>query len=246
MQIFPGPIPKYYQLAQILRQQIESGVYRVGDRLPSENHLSEDYQLSRGTVRQALQTLINEGLIRSSQGHGTYVIAPNAQKTAFQLARFDQETQARHQVPTTQLIQAEVIPADARVAQRLEIQPGTDVYHIIRLRLADNVPVVYEMRYLAYQLCPQLLENNLEKDSIHSLLVNKYHIPLVKTVHMIEARGLPEAEAQALRVEWGTAAFFIDRLTYTERLGQVSPAVWYQAYYLGDEYYFRAEYGHSA
>jgi magnesium transporter len=92
---------------------------------------------------------------------------------------------------------------------------------------------------------PHLLENDLATASIHSLLVHKYNIPLVKTVHVIEARSLPQTEAQALQVGAGTAAFFIDRLTYTSRLGRIFPAVWYQAYYRGDEYQSRAEFDPS-
>jgi len=245
MPSFSGPLPKYYQLAQILRQQIQSGVYQVGDQLPSETRLSADYQLSRGTVRQALQSLAHEGLIRSAQGRGTYVIAPAPQNVSFQLARFDEEIQARHQTPTTQLITAEIIPAHKDLAHRLELQTGESVFHLVRLRLADNLPIVYETRYLAYNLCPNLLENNLEKESIHTLLVEKYNIPLVKTIHVIEARALPENEARALGVQCGTAAFFIDRLTYTEQAGRVIPAVWYQAYYRGDEYQFHVEIGHN-
>jgi GntR family transcriptional regulator len=116
------------------------------------------------------------------------------------------------------------------------------VYHIIRLRLADDLPVMYETRSLAYDLCPHLLENDLETASIHSLLVEKYRIPMVKTVHVIDARSLPPLEAQALQVPAGTAAFFIDRLTYTRQGERIFPAVWYQAYYRGDEYQFRAEF----
>ena len=246
MPIQAGPLPKYHQLAHILRQQIEGGLYQVGDQLPSETRLGMDYQLSRGTVRQALQELIHAGLARREQGHGTFVTCPDQKKPAFELARFDQETQARQQTPSTRLILAEVMEVEKEVAKHLDLPNGERVFHIVRLRLADNNPTVYETRYLAVELCPHLLENDLTSASIHNLLVNKYNIPLVKTVHVIEARGLPEAEARALLVEPGTAAFFIERLTYTERLGRVIPAVWYQAYYRGDEYQFRAEFGHHA
>ena len=243
MPVLTGPLPKYHQLAQILRQQIESGTYQIGDQLPSETQLGLDYQLSRGTVRQALQELMRAGLVRSEHGHGTYVTRPAPQKAAFELARFDQETRARQQIPSTRLIQAEIIPAEKAVATRLELPAGERVYRIVRLRLANDLPVVYETRHLAHALCPSLLENDLTSASIHDLLVHKYNIPLVRTAHVIEARGLPELEAQALNVTTGTAAFFIDRLTYTEQAGRVIPAVWYQAYYRGDEYQFRAEFG---
>jgi GntR family transcriptional regulator len=114
------------------------------------------------------------------------------------------------------------------------------VIHIVRLRLADGYPVAYEIRYLAQSLCPTILKENLTCDSIHWLLVRKYQIPLVKMTHAVELRPVTSEQAEKLQIETGTTAFFIDRLTFTEKDGKRYPAVWFQAIYREDVYRIEA------
>ena len=103
-----------------------------------------------------------------------------------------------------------MIEADPTVAGRLDIPVGEPIIELIRLRLADNRPVSYETRYLAESLCPELLENDLENSSVHSLLVKQYHIPLVKMVHTVEVGRLNLEQAKVLQAEPNSNAFFVD------------------------------------
>jgi GntR family transcriptional regulator len=129
------------------------------------------------------------------------------------------------------------------VTERLALTTGEPVIHITRLRLADDQPVAFECRHLAQSLCPQLIDDDLEQESIHWLLIHKYNLPLIRATHTMEARILSPEEAELLQVRAGAAAFFVDRLTYTvhDDRGE-RPAVWYQALYRGDEYHFKAEF----
>lgn len=242
MPLDAGPLPKHYQLSEILRRKISAGELQPGDRLPGENELCEQYAVSRGTVRKSLDTLVHEGLIFTEQGRGTFVAARASEPISFTLSGFDEEMRKQHHKPETRLLALEVIPASAPVARRLNLPAGDPVIHIERLRLADERPVVQETRYLAQALCPWLLQDDLEHNSIHSLLVNKYKIPLVRTVHTIEARVLSSAQATLLQLKAGEPAFFVDRLTYTLGLEGEIPAVWYQALFHGAEYTLRVEF----
>ncbi len=234
--------PKYIQLSELLRDRIERGELRSGDQIPTEDALSAKYRMSRGTVRQAIALLVNQGLIRREQGRGTFVNAPLAGPTFFTLTSFNDDMRRQDRQPNTRLLTAETVPASEEVARRLELNQGEPCIHIVRLRLADNQPVAQETRYMAYSLCPSLLEDDLEAESIHSLLIHKYHIPLIRTSHTIEAHILSPQEAQLLQVRPRTAAFFVDRLTYTTDEHGERPAVWYQAIYRGDEYHFKVEF----
>jgi GntR family transcriptional regulator len=243
MPLKSGPLPKHHQLTEILRKQILSGELNPHDQFPTEESLCRDYKVSRGTVRRAIDTLAHEGLIRREQGRGTFVNPSHSVSTFFTLTSFDEDMRRQHYRPSTHLLTLEVIPATPKITKRLALADGEPVIHIVRLRLADDQPVVHETRYLAQSLCPALLDENLETQSIHWLLVHKYQILLVRTVHTIEARILAAEEAHLLQVEPGTAAFFVDRLTYTaDETREERPAVWYQALYRGDEYLFKAEF----
>ncbi|MEM7335694.1 MAG: GntR family transcriptional regulator [Chloroflexota bacterium] len=235
------PLPKYFQIAQDLVTLIESGELKPNDQMPTEEALCEKYAVSRGTVRQAIQQLDSEGLIRRERGNGTFVSAKQNQSTLFSLEPFAQALIRQGRVPSTKLLTAVTQPATPELAEKLQLPKNEPVIQISRLRLADGQPVAHETRYLAEYLCPNLLSENLEDDAIHDLLVNKYQIPLVKMTHTVEAGVLDAQHLELFAInskhdltgpKTGTAAFFIDRLTYTERVNTQVPAVWFKAIYL--------------
>jgi GntR family transcriptional regulator len=229
-------------LAEILRRQISEGVLNPGDQLPTEDALCQAHNVSRGTVREAVRVLVNDGLIRREQGRGTFVAAPQQPSpTFFTLSSFEEDMRHQERQPSSQVLTAEVIPATSDIATRLEIPVDEPVIHIVRLQLADGQPVIHETRFLAQTLCPDLLNDDLETASIHWLLVHKHGVPLVRMTHTVEAGALSSSQAKLLQAAPGATAFFVDRLTYTEKNGQKIPAVWYQAIYREDNYYFHAQ-----
>ncbi|MEN8173525.1 MAG: GntR family transcriptional regulator [Chloroflexota bacterium] len=240
MIIKKGNLPKYFQIAETLREQISTGDYKENDQLPNEDALSVQFQASRGTVREAIRLLVNEGLIRREQGRGTFVNALS-RSSLFTLTSFDEEMLRQNLMPSTQLIVSEVIPADEETAQKLVIPTGEPVIHIARLRMANQAPVAYETRYLKQALCPTLVDENLTVDSIHLLLVNKFDIPLTKIHHTVEIRSLSPEDARLLETHPEAPAFSVDRLSFTNRNGGEIPAVWFQALYRQDMYHFRAQ-----
>jgi len=233
-----GPIPKHHQLAEILRTMIRAGDLQPGDQVPTEATLCTRYGVSRGTVRQALDTLAREGLVSREAGRGTFVHTDGTTTPHFTLGSFVEDLRRQGIEPRTRLLQCRVIPAPPDVQKRLRLKPRTPVIYIERLRLANDKPILYETRYLAQRLCPQLVQHDLEHESIHELLTRRYNVPMTRAIHTIEVRLLTRAEARLLDAAPGTPAFFVDRLTYTT--GD-RPAVWYRALYRGDKYHFRAE-----
>jgi GntR family transcriptional regulator len=239
MQVEPGLIPRYYQLKDILEKRIQSGEFQPGDQFPTDDSLCDQYSLSRGTVKRAVDLLVEKGLLRREQGRGTYVTSPILAPVAFHLADFNEDMRRRGRQPGTKVLQQRVIPAGKEIAEALGLQPDEQVIEIVRLRLADNQPMAYEIRHLAYKICPDLLQEGLENQSIHSLLIDKYNIPLIRARLTIEARVLNEHEARLLQAKRGSAGFYLSRITYTH---EDRPVTWYRIIYRGDEYRFTAEF----
>jgi GntR family transcriptional regulator len=239
MQVFPGLIPRYYQLKKILEERIESGEFQPGDQFSTDDELCAEYNLSRGTVRRAVDMLVDEGRLRREQGRGTFVTAPQLSPVYFRLAAFGEEMHQRGLEPGTQLLRLRTFPANEEIATQLRISVGEKTIEIDRLRLANGKPMAIETRYIPYHICPQLLEEDLESQSIHNLLIEKFNIPLIRACHTIEARVLSGQEAETLQVKPGSAGFLIDRVTYTTGNQPVS---WYRTIYRGDQYRFIAEF----
>jgi GntR family transcriptional regulator len=230
-----SPLPRYYQLKEIMREKILSGEWKPGDLIPSERELGEQYGISRMTARQAITELVNEGLFYREQGKGTFVSRHKITQQLLNLTGFTEDMKARGQRPGSRVIAACMIAADEGLADRLRIKPGQLIFCLQRLRLADDEPLAIEISNLSFIGCERLLEDDLEKNSLYRLLEEKYGQPLMEAEQEIEAGLMGPEEAGLLKVSTGSAALFIRRTTYTER---DQPIEYAKSVYCGNKYIF--------
>ena len=137
-------IPLYYQLYEILLSRIKDGTWQPEDMLPSEAELVEQYDLSRATVRQAFDMLVNQGWIYRRRGQGTFVSRPTIEQNLSRIVSFWEDMKQRGLKPGTKVISREIIPASEDIARELQVAPGEDLALIVRLRLADGEPMSLE------------------------------------------------------------------------------------------------------
>lgn len=230
-----GPLPRYYQLKEIMREKIRSGEWMPGDLIPSERELGEQYGISRMTARQAITELVNEGLFYREQGKGTFVSRHKITQQLLHLTGFTEDIRARGQCPGTRVLSASMCPADETVAERLHIRHGEAVFCLQRLRLANDEPLAIEQSYLHFPNCEQLAEDDLEKNSLYRLLETKYGQLLLEAEQELEAGLVSEEEAPLLEVPVGSPALYTRRTTYVERN---QPIEYARAIYCGRKYIF--------
>ncbi|MFZ4826114.1 MAG: GntR family transcriptional regulator [Phototrophicaceae bacterium] len=238
----PPTIPKYAQLMQLIQEKIQQGVWGINQQLPNEDELVRMFQMSRGTVRKGMSELQHQGIIRKEQGRGTFVNAPKPFLNGFSVVEFGQYQHLQQRVPKTRTLILEQILATQVIAKRLDLPLHHPVWHLIQLQLADDVPQVYEERYFDVSLCPTLTAQELEQSSIHTLLVERYHIPLVRLAHTIEVMTLPADKWAVFEVSQSINAFQVERLSYTQKQGRIFPAVSYYALYRADDFQFVAQF----
>jgi len=212
---FDTAIPLYYQLKEVVRQQIGEGIWRVGDLIPTEQQLQERYGISRSTVRQAINELVNEGYLVKKQGKGTFVSA--MRKLSEDLPRlhsFTEEMLAKGLKPGAKVISVKEILSSKKVAQALHLKEEEEkVIRIERLRSANEEVICILTSYL-----PSSLRMKLEDDftgSLYDLLETKYKIPIIKGEQSIEASVANKYEAKLLRVKHGFPVLCMIRVTYT-------------------------------
>ncbi len=131
--------PRYIQIADQLRQNIQVQVYRVGDQLPPESQLSQQFEVNRHTLRQAVALLRQEGLLRAERGRGTFVAAP-IRYAIGQRVRYNETLKAQGHTAEFSVLKALELPADLSVATGLSIKVGDAVALIERLGMADGEP----------------------------------------------------------------------------------------------------------
>ena len=140
-----SPVPKYFQLREILLDLIDSDELSIGAAIPSERELCQRFGLSRMTVRQAVDHLVSEGRLHRVPGKGTFVARPKIE-LALQLTSFTDDMRARGMEPGSRDLDRRTVRASAHLAKELGIQPGEDVHFIERLRTADGEPLSHRAR----------------------------------------------------------------------------------------------------
>jgi len=230
-----SPLPRYFQLKEIMRERIRSGEWKPGELIPSERELSEKYGISRMTARQAITELVNEGLFYREQGKGTFVSQRKITQQLIHLTGFTEDIRARGQRPGTKVLSATMHPADEETAEKLRINPGTLIFRLQRLRLADDEPLAIELSQISFKGCEGLLEEDLEHNSLYRLLEAKYGIALMEADQELEAGLTGSEEAQLLKISVASPVLFTRRITYTDRN---QPIEYAKAVYCGNKYTF--------
>lgn len=184
-------------------------------QLPHERHLAAQFGTSRTTVRQALAGLANANKIYAVRGRGTFV-APQTISKGLQLTSFTEDMQNRGLVASTRVISAEEIRPDDNVAQQLELNAGSTVFKLHRLRLADGSPMCLETIHLPARLVPRLLGEDLEQ-SLYQLLATRYSIRVVRADQTISAAVADECTHDLLGVPEPAAVIAVTRRGFDEK-----------------------------
>ncbi|MDX5476361.1 MAG: GntR family transcriptional regulator [Bacillaceae bacterium] len=201
-------------------EDIVSGKYEVGDKLPTEMELCEQYNVSRTTVRIALQQLALEGRINKVQGKGTFVTKPKIKQSLTSAGKgFASQLMEQGYKPKTEIIDLRVVPADYTLAQHLQIDENDPVNQLIRVRYANEEPLQYEISYIPWKIAPGLINDEEDcKSSLFQLLKSKYNVIIHKTVEAIEPVLATEEASRYIGVQTGAPIFSLETVTYNQEL----------------------------
>ncbi len=208
-------------------------MWKPGERVPSEAELIAAYGVSRITVRQAFDLLVQDGLVYRRRGSGTFVTIPTIQHGLNRIISFTEDMQRRSLHPETEVITTGLQAATPDMADTLNILPGAELAVLERLRLADHEPMSLEISHLVHQLCPGVLDGNYAQTPLHEALQDRFGIRLTRAHQSIRAIAADKALAGRLRVAAGTPLFYIERVSY-QQLG--TPVEYLQLYHRGDRY----------
>jgi GntR family transcriptional regulator len=233
-----SPLPLYYQLKEALLERIEGGEFVPGSLIPSEKQLEEQYEISRTTVRQALNELVNSGYLYRLQGVGTFVARPKIKHNVQDLLSFTDEMQLRGLKPGSMLLSYGRILPSKVVAARLSLLEGQEVYRIVRLRLADGEPIGMHQSYLPAHKAPNLTSRKLEDyQSLYQLLLEEYGIDIAEADETLEAVSANEEESRLLEVAEGSPLLLVERVAYSN---QAEPIEYVKMVYRADRYKYYA------
>ncbi len=231
-------VPRHVQISDWLRAQINDGVLRADDRLPSESQLVRRFSVSRITVRRALQTLESDHLIYRHQGLGSFVKDPHVHQGLVRLTDFVEDMEAAGIVARSEVLHFKPETAPSSIASLLRIEEGVSVMRLDRLRFGDGEPLAFDSTWLPVFYAQLLDGKDLEGDSIYRILERDYDISVNRGRYRIEAVNASNEIAQNLQLPWGRALLMIERISYSDNERAVYVQ---QRYYRSDRVAFDLE-----
>ncbi len=227
--------PRYYEIETALRARIAR--LQINDPLPSDAELCEEFGVSRMTARNAMQRLVQEGLVRREQGRGTFVAHLPVDRQLLHLRSFSSEMRQRGRVPTSELLHADIRAASPEESDALRLADGADIVSVTRLRLADNQPMAIEQAVLPGRL-RQVLSVDLNTASLHDSITQLGSVAAT-------GRGTVTAElasgddAAHLYVARGSPLLVERRLIFD---GSGAPIEFTQSRYVPDRYVLNVDF----
>ena len=206
-----GPIPLYFQVEQRIETAIMGGLLPAGSRLENEVALGERLNLSRPTIRRAIQDLVDKGLLVRRRGIGTQVVHGRVTRGVELTSLFDDLNQGNKK-PTTRLLTYALDKANDVVADRLGVAVGSPVLHIKRLRIADGVPVAVLENWLPEQFL-DISESELASLGLYEI-IRMRGVAIRVAKQKIGARTSNAAEAVLLDIDRGTALLTMERAAF--------------------------------
>lgn len=210
-----SPVALYYQLKEILSQRILSNEWSLGERLPTEFELCEQYGVSRITVRQALAELEREGLIVRKQGLGTFVSIPRIEQNLTSFYSFSEEFKKRGLKPKTEVVDFSTVVASPKIQGIFDLGDQQRVYAFTRLRLASEIPIAIESTYLPVNLFPDLTREELVKFPLYEVMNTRFGVIANSAKESFGVVSLREKEANIFDLKVGSPAFDLERLAYS-------------------------------
>jgi GntR family transcriptional regulator len=228
--------PLYFRIQQDILNQIQKGTLKPGQQLPTGAQLARHYKVSRITIKRAQDELVRLGLVFRQQGRGTFVALPRIREISG-FCSFSEDIRAKGLVPSSKVLIFKKINPEKDICNKLDIEEGETAYLLKRLRLASEKPVAVETAYLPCNFFPDLLKEDLENNSLYTILKLKYKIIPTWADAEIEAAESTEEEASLLKIKIMQPVLIARRSTLTAGFKVIEVV---KSVYRGDRFTFYA------
>jgi len=212
---FESRIPRYLRVYDLVKGRIETGEFEVGHYLPPEPELERIFNVSRTTVRKAVEMLAKEGFVYIKQGKGTQVLDFRATQHLQYITSFSETLREKGlTVKHTQLRVVRAVPPES-IAEQLKVGTDSEVLRVSRVTYASGKPIALIANYLLPELFPGIEKRIAGMSSLYSFLESEYDVRIDAATDYITARGASEEEASQLHIAVGQPLLVVRRVTHS-------------------------------
>jgi len=214
-QIFDNdsPFTLYYQLREELARKILSNEWTPGQRIPSEAELCRIYNVSRITVRKAVEELTRSGKLTKQQGKGTFVTNISLEHKLSKFYSFSEELERRGLTERARMLSFEITAAPEKIGEKLQLPQSAQIFIIKRLRMADEMPYTVETSYIPYLMCAGLNAEDIIELGLYNSM-RKLSVFPERAVEKFRVTAASKSEAGYMNVKANSPAIHLERTTY--------------------------------
>ncbi len=228
-------LPKYFTISQDIINQIKHGELLPGMKIPSENDIIEKYGVSNTTARKALQQINDNGWVIKIKGKGTFVRKKSVVRSVDRILSFTKNMIEAGYTPSTKVLHQGIVPEgySAQINGRRYSMPGP-VYKIHRLRFADDIPMLLEVRYISKELCPGIIDQDLS-GSLYGVYRERYNLELTEVHQMLSTFMIEAGVDGFFNIQSPIPGILVDGVTFCGReiILEMEKSI-----YRGDKYSF--------
>lgn len=228
--------PRYIKIHNEIQSRIEKGYWQVGQRIPAERELAQEFMVSRMTLRQALQTLVDEGVLERRIGAGTFVAQRKIQDKMSGITSFTELTRRQGKVPNSQTVSYLVTEPSLSEAEKLELAENQKILRMERIRFADDEPICFEVAALPFDMVADYRQSQVTTSLYQTLADDGLRIG--RAQQTVSATVASERIAELLKVKRGSAILMLRQVT---TLKDGRPFEYVRTHYAGDRFEFYLE-----
>jgi len=211
-----SPIPIYSQLKEIIQEMIDNEELQPNDPIPTERELCKIHDISRMTVRMAIMSLVNEGVLYREQGRGTFVAAKKIKHQLSQLRGFTEDMEKLGHSVETKILSFNKVECAKSVAKTIGLSAGQKAIELKRLRIVDGIPYALERVWLHPNRYPGLRRNRLEHTSLYEVFQKDYAVKPKYAKQTVEPIQLNTYEKKLFEMKGESLGLLFSRTTFAE------------------------------
>ncbi|WP_088815317.1 MULTISPECIES: GntR family transcriptional regulator [Listeria] len=230
-------IPIYIQIQAEIKQKIEAGVWQVGTAIPAERQLAEMFHVSRMTVRQAIQGLVDDNILQRRVGAGTFIAEKKLTERLEAVTSFTNLMLQAGKKPSTRIVSYGIRPASTQEQEALAIPEKSNVMKIERIRYGDSVPILFEVATIPENIAALLTKEDI-MNSLYEAVETKIGQQIGEAEQIMEAALVSEKVAPYLDVKLGSPVMKLRQITFLE---DGRPFEFTRSQYVGSRFQFVAK-----
>ena len=228
----------YIQIHDEIKHQIETGLFEVGQRLPSECVMAEQFGMSRMTLRQAVTSLVEEGILTRHVGSGTYVASDRVREKMRGTTSFTEIVQNLGKTPSSRVLSYQKTKANEVECDKLQLKKGAQIIRMERIRYADDLPICYEVASIPYRLIEDFARNDIANHFYETLANSGKKIG--RSEQIISAKIVNKEIANFLSIKQSSAILALTQVSYFANTDE-TPFEYVLSQYVGERFEFYLE-----